>query len=315
MACKIPVHLRRWPRLDVKQLRYFTTIANEGQISRAAKKLHMAQPPLSQQLKLLEQELGTLLFERKGKHLELTAPGKTLYKKAVTILNLLEETVKEVKETEQGIRGALAIGSVKSGFSYLIKHIRRFREKYPLITYRLFEGDSYQICELLINRNIEVGLVRLPIEMEEVNMIALPVEPYVAVVPADWQIANGSKIRMKDIKEWPLLLLHRISGVGQYEMVIDECRRHGFEPNVIGECPDVGMLLSLVSEGVGATIVPESALSYNQHKKIQRLEIEDTTLQSESAVIWLKDRYISRAAQHFLETIHSSFPKEDEEEQ
>ena len=294
--------------MDIKQLRYFATIANEGQISRAARKLHMAQPPLSQQLKLLEEELGTPLFERKGRRLELTAPGKVLYKKAVMILNLLEETVMEVKETEQGLRGVLRIGSVKSGFSHLIRRIRRFREQYPMITFQLREGDSYRICELLRNRDIEIGLVRLPIEMEDVHMIHLPIEPYVAVLPKDWQIAAGPTISMKDVKDLPLLLLHRISGIGQYEMVIDECRRHGFEPNVICECPDVGMLLPLVAEGVGATIVPKSAIAHNQTKNIQHLEIEDSSLQSESAIIWLKDRYMSRAAQRFLEMFEDLYP-------
>ncbi|OJF17434.1 MAG: LysR family transcriptional regulator [Bacillaceae bacterium G1] len=299
--------------MDIKQLRYFATIANEGQISRAARKLHMAQPPLSQQLKLLEEELGTPLFERKGRRLELTAPGKVLYKKAVMILNLLEETVMEVKETEQGLRGVLRIGSVKSGFSHLIRRIRRFREQYPMITFQLREGDSYRICELLRNRDIEIGLVRLPIEMEDVHMIHLPIEPYVAVLPKDWQIAAGPTISMKDVKDLPLLLLHRISGIGQYEMVIDECRRHGFEPNVICECPDVAMLLSLVNEGVGATIVPKSAIAINQAANIQSFDIEDSTLQSESAVIWLKDRYLSKAARHFLETFTEQAPLEPTE--
>lgn len=299
--------------MDIKQLRYFATIANEGQISRAARKLHMAQPPLSQQLKLLEEELGTPLFERKGRRLELTAPGKVLYKKAVMILNLLEETVMEVKETEQGLRGVLRIGSVKSGFSHLIRRIRRFREQYPMITFQLREGDSYRICELLRNRDIEIGLVRLPIEMEDVHMIHLPIEPYVAVLPKDWQIAAGPTISMKDVKDLPLLLLHRISGIGQYEMVIDECRRHGFEPNVICECPDVAMLLSLVNEGVGATIVPKSAIAINQAANIQSFDIEDSTLQSESAIIWLKDRYLSKAARHFLETFTEQAPLEPTE--
>lgn len=288
--------------MDIKQLRYFATIAKEGQISRAARKLHMAQPPLSQQLKLLEEELGTLLFERKGRSLELTSPGKVLYKKALMILNLLEDTVMEVKETEQGLRGVLSIGSVKSGFSYLVRRIRRFREQYPMVTFHLREGDSFRICELLRNRDIEIGLVRLPIETEDVHMIHLPIEPYVAVLPKDWQIAAGPSISLKDIKDVPLLLLHRICGTGQYELIVDECRRHGFEPNIICECPDVTMLLSLVNEGVGATIVPKSAIAINQAANIQSFDLEDSALQSESAVIWLKDRYLSKAARHFLET-------------
>lgn len=288
--------------MDIKQLRYFAAIADEGQISRAAKKLHMAQPPLSQQLKLLEQELGVTLLARKGRELELTAPGKELYKRAKQILNLLEETVTAVKETEHGLRGVLAIGSVKSSFSYLIKRIRFFHEQYPLVTFQLREGDSFRVCELLKKRDIELGMVRLPVEMTEIHMIRLPKEPYIAVLPKHWEMAGAPAVRMKDMEHMPLLLLHRISGVGQYELVLEECRRHGFEPNVICECPDVAMLLSLVAEGVGATIVPKSSLTAIQAPNVHAAEIIDSALESESAVIWLKDRYLSKTARHFLET-------------
>lgn len=292
--------------LDIKQLRYFYTIAEQGQITRAAKKLHMAQPPLSQQLKRLEEELGVILFERNGRNMELTQAGLVLYKKAERILLEIEEIKTEVIETSKGLRGKLSIGIVKTCFSYLPERVRMFRDVYPSVTFSLREGDSYTIEQLIKSRESEVGIVRLPIEMKAFSKIALPKEPFVVVIPSNTPgFLSKKSIKMNELKDIPLLLLHRISGVGQFEIVLQECRQHGFEPNVICECPDVSMLLSLVTAGVGATIIPKSSLTSFPLPNLQTLEIEDSTLYSESAIIWLKDRHLSKQAKRFIETFET----------
>ncbi|MET3695792.1 DNA-binding transcriptional LysR family regulator [Bacillus oleivorans] len=290
--------------MDIRQLHYFCTIVQEGQITRAAKKLHMAQPPLSQQLKQLEQELGVTLLERNGRSLELTEAGKLLYKRAQHLLTQLEETKQEVKETGEGLRGVLAIGSVKTCFSHLPDKIRQFRELYPDVSFQLREGDTFFVSELLRNREVELAIVRLPLNTQEFSMISLPKERYVAVVPQQWEKRLSSKdsISMKELQHFPLLLLHRINGVGQFEMVINECKRHGFYPKIVCDCPDAAMLLALVDAGVGVTLVPKSTLNTLPTKNTLTVEINDSALLSESAVIWLKDRYLSKSARFLLQT-------------
>ncbi|MFS0781307.1 LysR family transcriptional regulator [Bacillus sp. 1P06AnD] len=289
--------------MDIRQLHYFCTIVQEGQITRAAKKLHMAQPPLSQQLKQLEAELGVKLFERIGRNLELTNSGRVLYEKARFILEQVSEAKSEVKETDAGIQGVLSIGASKSCFSYLPQRMKIFHDHYPLVTYRLREGDTSYISQLLKNRDIELGIIRLPIELDNLHMISFPLEPYMLVIPAAWKDhAQGkTSIKMNRIKQMPLLLLHRINGKGQFEVVVDECRRHGFEPSIIGECPDASILLSLVSAGIGATIVPKSTLLSFQLENTIVLELEDAHIMAEAALVWLKDRYISKSTQRFIE--------------
>ncbi|MGV3489321.1 MAG: LysR family transcriptional regulator [Tuberibacillus sp.] len=289
--------------MDVKRLHYFVTIAEEGKITQAAKKLHIAQPPLSQQLKLLEQELGVLLFERNGRHLELTEAGKVLYKKAVNLLEQFDEIIKEVKETGKGLRGILSIGCVKSCFAYIPGKIQRFREQYPDVIFNLRSGDSYRMAEHLRNRDIELAFVRLPLEMNEFSFLPLPDEPYIAVIPEHWiDDPSAKSISLKELAQLPLMLLHRISGIGQYEVVINHFKNRGYEPNIVCECPDASMILDMVSAGVGATIIPQSAFlaPLPQGRKI--LKIEGGELISQSAVIWLKDRYLSKSAKHFLKT-------------
>ncbi|WP_096438821.1 LysR family transcriptional regulator [Alteribacter populi] len=288
--------------MDIKQLKYFFTIAEEGQITKAAKKLHMAQPPLSQQLKALEEELEVQLFERNGRTMELTQAGALLFEKTERILLEMDEIREEVKESDEGLRGKLAIGTVKSCFSYLPERIGRFRDTYPAVSFLLRDGDSYQIGELVKNREIELGVVRLPLEMREFGHVPLPDEPFVGVFHEALRSGHtGTSMKMAEFKDVPLLLLHRISGAGQYEMILEECRKHGFEPNVICECPDVTMLLSLVAKGVGATIVPRSTLFSFHAPELVAYEIEDAAVRAKSAVIWLKQRHLSKQARRFIE--------------
>jgi LysR family transcriptional regulator, salicylic acid-responsive activator of bsdBCD len=290
--------------MDIRQLRYFLTIAKEGQISRAAKKLHMAQPPLSQQLQIMEEELGVTLIERKksGKSMELTGAGKVLYKRAESILQQFEKTMVEVKETGEGLRGELCIGTGLSCVSYLPERIRYFRERFPSISFKLWEGDPSYLSERLKKRDIEIAIVRFPVDLSYFDTIRLQVEPYVFVAPQSWDSFPSQKvIEIKEIANVPLLLLHRINGEGVYEWVKDECRRFGFEPNVVCKCPDVSMLLSLVAAGIGCTIIPKSALTSFSITNIKVMDLLDSQLQSESAVIWPKNGYLSKAARRFLE--------------
>lgn len=286
--------------MDIKQLRYFSTVVEEGQITRAAKKLHMAQPPLSQQLKLLEEELGLRLFERNGRNLEVTEEGKVLYKRAKEIINKLEETIKEVKDANKGLRGTLSIGSVKSCFSYIPDRLRSFREKYPLVTFRLIEGDSYRLAQYIRNRDIELAIIRLPLDITEFDSLPLPIDPFVVVIPEKW--SDRTFIQMKELADIPLMLLQQFKGIGLYEVVVDKCKKHGFEPQVICECPDASMLISLVKSGIGATLLPKSAFPALDSVGVKILNINDETFISESAVIWPKDRYLSRKAARFIET-------------
>ncbi|MFJ8265819.1 LysR family transcriptional regulator [Peribacillus asahii] len=290
--------------MDIRQLRYFLVIAEEGQISRAAKKLHMAQPPLSQQLRLMEEELGVTLLERKrnGKSMNLTEPGKILYKKAQSLVNLFEESILEVKETSEGTRGSLSIGVTPSCVSYLSNKIKDFNKKYPLVSFRVLGGDPYNIKKHLESRNIELALVRLPMEMRGLSILQLEKERFVFVIQQDWPgLHSKDVITMKEIENIPLLLMHRTEGEGVYERIIEECKRFEIQPNILCECTDVNILLSLVASGIGASIIPQTSVPTNFNDELKTLDILNTSFQSETALVWLKDRYLSKAASRFVQ--------------
>lgn len=165
-VCDAYLKSMEWVNVDMRQLRYFLAIAHEGQITRAAKQLNMEQPPLSRQLKLIEQELGVVLFDRNGKRLQLTQAGEMLRNRALALMKQFEETITYVQELGEGVQGVLSIGAVVSCVSLLPSVLRKFTEKYPQVTFKIQEGDHFLLGELLENRDLEFIVTRLPFQSD-----------------------------------------------------------------------------------------------------------------------------------------------------
>ncbi|MBP1934538.1 LysR family transcriptional regulator [Ammoniphilus resinae] len=295
--------------MDIRQLRYFLAIAKEEQITRAAKTLNMEQPPLSRQLKLMEQELGVKLFERNGKQLKLTQAGVILQKKAESLIHQLNETMTEIQEIDQGLRGTLSIGSVFSCVSLLPEKIKHFRKRYPDVIFKILEGDHFTLGEYLENRNIELVITRLPFESnyapDKYAIRHLPSDPFVIVVPQGWNNSQHS-ICMRDIASLPLLALKSDRTVRLHEKIVNECRRFGFEPNIVCECSSVAIIIALVVAGIGATILPKSVMSSFPILEIKMLDILDATFQSDVGIVWLKERHLSKSSQAFIDTFQEN---------
>ncbi|MFD1953264.1 LysR family transcriptional regulator [Paenibacillus thailandensis] len=292
--------------MDIRQLRYFLEIAQTGQITRAAKNLNMEQPPLSRQLKLMEEELNVTLFDRNGKRLQLTSAGELLRERAERLLRELGETVQAVKEVNEGITGELAIGSVVSCISLLPPHIKSFREKYPLMTFKIAEGDHFLLGDQLEKRNIELIVARLPFEAADeegrYEELRLPSDPYVAVIPSQWKSdAEQKSITMGELAAFPFLTLKTDKTTGMHERVVKEFREHGHTPHIICECSSVAIIMAMVAQGIGVTVFPKSVMDSFPLSAIAMLEISDASFLSEVGVVWLKNRYLSRGARRFIE--------------
>ncbi|GAK03870.1 transcriptional regulator, LysR family [Geomicrobium sp. JCM 19037] len=298
--------------MDTKRLRYFKTIADEGQITRAARKLQMAQPPLSQQLKLLEEELNVQLFDRGKRSLQLTAAGAALYEKAKIILGTIEDTVHEIKAMDSGEMGTLSIGVNKSCFYYLLEPMGHIRANTPNVKIQLREGDTYTLMQAMAERDIEVAFVRFPLNIEDFTVqydaITLPAERYVlAVSTTHARSIEGVEVQMQHLSGIPLLLLHRTSGRGQYERVIGAFHRAGVQPNIACECPDAAMLLSLALAGIGAAIVPESTLQAFPTEGLQVFPIANMNVKAEAAIVWQRERYLSGPTRRMLERMRGIY--------
>ncbi|MCO7175750.1 LysR family transcriptional regulator [Sporolactobacillus kofuensis] len=296
--------------MDLRQLRYFLAIAKEGQVTRAAKKLNMEQPPLSRQLKLMEEELGVMLFDRQGKRMNLTEAGRVLKTKATAILRKVDETLTEIQELDRGVQGVLSIGSVFSCVSLLPEKIAYFREHAPQVTFKILEGDHVVLGDYLENRSIELVVTRLPFESGydsgRYETLRLPSDPFVMVVPKHrkWLFRQTS-FHLKDLATTPLIALKSDKTVQLNEKIVNECRRLGFEPNIVCECSSVSITIALVIAGIGVTILPQSVLSAFSVADIEWFALPDITVQSDVGIIWLKDRYLTKKAQRFIELFKS----------
>jgi DNA-binding transcriptional LysR family regulator len=287
--------------MDIRQLKYFMAIVEEGQISRAAKRLHMAQPPLSLQLKMLEENLGVQLIERNTKSLRLTEAGHALYQRAEQIVGLVDSTTKEIREFDQGLRGTLGIGSPPGiGHLYMPPRIADFHAQYPDVTFRWREGNTYRVLELLNSHVIEVGIVRLPIDENAYEWKPLVIEPWVAVMRRSAGQARPSSITLPELAQEPLLMMQRQQGIFSHDMVWDELRAADVEPTVFCESDNVMALLMLVELGLGAAIVPRSAAMLKPSKRLHIAEIRGCKLESAVAITWLKGQRLSAAAKQFL---------------
>jgi len=294
--------------MDLRQLRYFSAVVKEGQITSAAKKLNMEQPPLSRQMKLLEEELGTPLFDRTGRKLVPTEAGWRLYERAEELLFRLEETLLEIRELGEGVGGTLSIGSVVSCVSLLPSAIERFGRQHPAVTFKIQEGDHFQLAELLRKRRIELIVARLPFEApsgtDDYGIASLPEDPLAAAVPTAWsEYAGRETIRLDELSERPFLTLKTDRTTGMHERIMQEFASRGQAPRIFCECSSVAVILGLVAQGLGASLLPRSVLSSFRSEDFQILKLENAVLQAEVGLVWLQDRYLSRSAERFIEEL------------
>ncbi|SDK13134.1 DNA-binding transcriptional regulator, LysR family [Jeotgalicoccus aerolatus] len=294
--------------MDIRQLRYFIVIAEEKQISAAAKKLYMSQPPLSQQLKNMEASLGEQLFERSGKFLELTEAGKTLYKYALQITQMMEEAKNEVADVGGGVDGRLAVGINTFSLGNLNEVFHQYRSMYPKIKYKIQQNESSLLCYLLKQREIEMAIVRLPLEIDEFTLQHLHSEPFYVITSKEKKLFTGDAT-LEEVSRYPLVL-PSIEGLGVYYSIHEAFSKAKIQPEIIAEFSDLKLMMELVSTDFGVSIVPESLLHLYKEYPVHIHKIADSEqLSGDIGLIWLKDHRLSKAAQNFIDVLTANIDK------
>lgn len=283
--------------MDLKQLTYFLEIIKEKNITKAAEKLHIAQPHLSQQLKLLEDELNTQLIQRTTRKFQITESGKLLQRRSEQMINLLETTIKELKDINEGITGTLSVGTISAkSDTLLLKKISEFHKAYPNVNFIIKECNTIQILELLKIGLIEIGIVRTPFNSNEVESIHLPSEPMIAVYCGDTYNYHNNSIKISELEDKPLLISSKFKN-----MLFEACEKYNFEPRILCEINDARSLLLWASTGMGIAIVPKDWIDISKNINLKYNEINEPSLVTRSEIIWTKDKYLSSVAKHFLD--------------
>lgn len=288
--------------MNLKQLEYFVMSAEKKNITSAAKKLFMAQPPLSRQISLLEEELGVSLLKRSNRGIELTQAGQILHEKSRNILKDIAEMVEEVKETEAGVRGDVKIGTIYSAIPVFTEKINYISKNFPLIRFKIFQGDPHEMIEWLKNGDIDVLFLRSPTcETGSFHYQILEEESLVLVVNQDLDPApDQEELEISQLRDVPLCMLRSEKYWGYNEFLVNECIEQGFTPNIICECYDTSIAMVLVMKGVGLSYQPRSIVQTLEHPKVYVKPIKDLETKTYPTLIWDDSPYLSRSVRLFL---------------
>ena len=271
--------------MELRHLRYFVAVAEEGNVTRAAQRLGIQQPPLSQQLRALETELQVQLFRRKPRGVELTQAGQALFAEAQAILRQIDHAVTAARRTARGEAGRIGLGFTSSAsfHRFVPQIIRDYRETHPLVALSLEESGTGELVAALLEERLDAAFVRSPIGtsagrlaegiavhsvLEEAMVVALPAGHALAAGPAARQLALAA------LAAETFILYRRPLGPGLYDAIIAACQRAGYSPAIGQEAPRMLATLSLVAAGLGVTLVPQSMRRLRVHGVVYRaLEI------------------------------------------
>jgi len=250
--------------MELRHLLYFKTVAEELHFRKAATKLSISQPPLSRQIKELEEELGVILFERNNKKVSLTDAGEYFKKEVDKLLNNLTESKNVVKQIHEAISGELRVGYISSTFhEHLVAVLKQMLEVYPHVKTKLYEIPSVKQVSALEEGKLDIGIIRAPVNSEKLNVRHLFMDPFVLV--SNKPLNSKTPLELKRcLQNKPFVFFNRDYAPHFYGKLTEICNRIGLIPEVAHEANNVHSILQLVVKGLGISILPKSSIDqYN----------------------------------------------------
>lgn len=271
--------------MNLKQLQIFKTVVEQGTMSKAAKILHMSQPPLSLQIKQLEEEFGSPLLIRGPRHVECTELGEILYHRACSICELVQNTKQELFDQKHAKAGTVRIGIVSSLHDYFLDNwLQDFISLYPKIHYEIFEGNTYACMDALRHHVVEMALVRTPFPMDDgFESIMLDREPF-------YTIGTKKPLSIKELNQVPLIIYRR------WKETIDTWLD---TPHYFCISDDARTCIQWAKRGYGVALVPASIAQ----KEANAFPIQDLSLRSTVCIVTLKNTYMSTSAKTLVNYI------------
>ncbi len=234
-------------------------VAEELHFGRAAERVHIAQPPLSQQILLLESEIGVKLLERTKRRVRLTHAGKVFLEEARRILDLSDQAVQAAQRADRGEIGRLVVAFVASGtYIFVPSVLRGFRERFPDVQLILKEMTTDQQLDALRESVIHVGFLRQPIRNEALTIETVLREPFMVAMPSDHHLANVEGVELEALADEPFVMFSRQQGATFHDQIMSACAKAGFSPKVAQEAMQIPTVLGLVSVGIGVALTPAS---------------------------------------------------------
>ena len=288
--------------MNLKQLEYFSAVAEAKSISLAARNLHVAQPPISRQLALLEDELGVCLFLRTNKGVELTEAGRSLYRQSQNLFQDMRMIVDSVRDINAGMRGLLKIGMIYSNISIALQYLKEFRAQYPQVELYVRLGSPGDLLEDLNKGDLHLLFLRSSSErgsgLHERILGEVPLE-LVMIRELD-PAPDQASVPLEALKGVPMCLLRSDDLWGYSNYLIKECQRQGFTPNITFRCYDTPMAIQLVQAGFGVSYLPRSIVETQPHLGLYTKPIQGISVLSYPTLVWSSNLYYASCVKRFL---------------
>lgn len=285
--------------MNLKQLNYFVTVAEELHFGRAALRLHISQPPLSMSIQQLENNLGFTLFNRNNKNVALTDAGRLFYQEALMLLRHAEDMQQIGTRVAMGTLGQLRIGFTSSMlFRGLGQFIHQFQDKYPHVQVRLKEMNSSEQAQALKQELIHLGFVHSLNQEETIQHRLLLSEEFICCMPKHHSLAQQKVLDLNQLKHDNFVLFPRSVAPHYYDQITAMCVNAGFSPHISYEIRNWLTIIELVEAGLGVALVPSSMKSLNK-ANVNFVNIKKNHIRSETFCIW-KENSSSVPLQHFL---------------
>ena len=284
--------------MELRTLHYFTVVAQELNITRAAEKLNMSQPPLSNQIKALEEELGVQLFIRGKRRLELTEEGGLLLRRAVQIQELADKTRQEIASLREGMTGTIYLSMVEGRAPFLAAQwIAGFQEEFPLVRYNLWNGSSDDVLDRLHKGLADLAVIAAPYDTEHLEGFSVGQEPWAAMLHPDHPLAKepGEAIPLSCLVGEPLIVPSRKSRIESIRRWFGDIRA---EPRILCEMSNYMDAVALTSQGVGVSIFPQT-VGVSNGLVVSKV-VTQPARQAEYILVWNKGQAPSGLTREFI---------------
>ncbi|MGR3279949.1 LysR substrate-binding domain-containing protein [Acaryochloris marina NIES-2412] len=257
--------------MEIRQLRYFLAVAEELNFGQAAERLLISQPPLSRQIRQLEQELGVELFHRTKRKVELTAAGTAFLPEVRQVLTQAETAIQVAQRASRGEVGRLVVGfEASSTYDVIPTSLKQYRESFPDVDLEVYGMTTEEQFNALLKKHIDIGFMVSPVKDERFNIETILEEPLTVALPEHHPLTTQDQVQIQDLEHEPFITFQRNRGCGLYDRTIATCQQANFSPIIVQEADEMQVILGFIAAGMGVALLSASVQQFQRPKVAYR---------------------------------------------
>lgn len=288
--------------MELKTLRTFVEVVRQGGFTQAAKKVFATQSTVSKAIKQLEDEIGVPLLDRMGHRSRPTAAGEIVYQRALRMLAERDDLVAELDELRGLKRGTLRLGFPPIGSTLYAPLFATYRNRYPGIDIRLVEHGSDRLEELVSSGEIDLAASLLPVP-EDFEWQELRREPLTVLISTRHELSRRRSLDLPALRDQPFVLFE--TGFALNRIILNACRRHGFEPAVVARSSQIDFIVELAAAGLGVAFLPRMIAEQRKHPAVRRIPLSEAGTDWHIAMIWRRGGYLSHAGKAWMDLVRN----------